>query len=173
MSYQRDFTIGVKETQDFYIALTLARWGKGIAGFGAVGALVALLYTGGMAWPVRAALAVLGALAAAGITALVLIFSTRQKVKSRIRQSGRSSYVQSTEINGFGIHVTVGKDKAKLSFENLLRVKETRKAFYLFLSEQQAWLLPKQQMEDPEAESAQLRALFRTVIERKRLQLRK
>ncbi len=175
MTYQRDFTIGIKETQDFYIALTLGRWGKGIAGFGAVGALVVLLYAGGTELPLPAlvALAVLGALIAAEITVLTLIFSTRQKVKSQISRSGRESYVQSTEINGFGIHVAVGKDKAKMSFGNLLRVKETRKAFYLFISEQQAWILPKKQMEDPEAESEQLRTIFRTVIERKKLQLKK
>ena len=150
MTYQRDFTIGTKETQDFYIALTLGRWGKGVIGFGVVGALLA-----------------------AEITVLALIFSTRQKVKSQISRSGRESYVQSTEINGFGVHVAVGKDKAKMSFGNLLRVKETRKAFYLFISEQQAWILPKKQMEDPEAESEQLRTIFRAVIERKKLQLRK
>ena len=175
MTYQRDFTIGIKETQDFYIALTLGRWGKGVIGFGVVGALVVLLYTSGTALslPVRAALVLVGALLAAEITVLALIFSTRQKVKSQISRSGRESYVQSTEINGFGVHVAVGKDKAKMSFGNLLRVKETRKAFYLFISEQQAWILPKKQMEDPEAESEQLRTIFRAVIERKKLQLKK
>lgn len=174
MSYQRDFIIGMKETQDFYVALTMRHWWKGIAGFGAVGALAALMYSAGPAWsvPLRAALAAAGAAAAAVVTALVLAVSTRLRVKGQIRRSGRESYVQSTEINGFGIHVAVGKDKAKMGFENLLRVRETRKAFYLFLSEQQAWILPKAQMADPKAESEQLRTLFRAVMERKRLKLR-
>ena len=174
MSYSRDFTIGVKETQDFYTALMLRHWWKGLLGFAAVGALVALLYTGVSALPapVRAGIAVVTGLATAGAAALALVVSTRQRVKSQVRRSGRESYVQATEINGFGIYVTVGKDKAHLSFENLLRVWETRKAFYLFLSEQQAWILPKNQMESPEAESGQLRALFRTVVENKRLRLK-
>ena len=77
------------------------------------------------------------------------------------------------EINGFGIHVTVGKDRARLPFENLLQVWETRKAFYLFLSEQQAWILPKNQMEDPASECEQIRTLLRTVVEKKRLRLKK
>ena len=36
MPYRRDFTIGVRETQDFYISLTLKHWWKGLLGFGGV-----------------------------------------------------------------------------------------------------------------------------------------
>lgn len=174
MSYRRDFTIGLRETQDFYLSLTLRHWWKGIIGFGVAGVLTAFLYTSGasLSLPVQAALCAAGALAAAGAATLVLVISTRHRVKEQVRRSGRTSYVQETEINGFGVHVTVGKSKAKMAFANLLRVRETRKAFYLFLSEQQAWILPKKQMEDPQAETEQLRKLFRTVIERGRLQLK-
>ena len=37
MTYRRDFTIGLRETQDFYLMLALGRWWKGILGFGAAG----------------------------------------------------------------------------------------------------------------------------------------
>lgn len=173
MSYRRDFTIGRKETQDFYLYLTLSGWRKGILGFGAVGALVGLLYTAGMpiSIPLRAVTAAATALTAAAVTTLVLALSTMAKVKNQVSHSGRTSYVQETEINGFGVHVAVGKDKAKMGFSDLVRVLETRRAFYLFISEQQAWILPKKQMEDPRAESARLRELFRSVIERQRLRL--
>ena len=103
-AYQRDFTIGLRETMDFYTFLTMRHWRKGFA--------------------------------------------------------------------GFGVHVTVGKDKARLGFENLRRVAETRKAFYLFLSDSQGWILPKRQMEDPQGESEQLRGIFRTVVERGKLELK-
>ena len=53
------------------------------------------------------------------------------------------------DISGLGIRVTVGKDRARLSFDKLMKVRETRRAFYLFLSANQAWILPKAQMEDP------------------------
>lgn len=174
MSYRRDFTIGLRETRDFYLSLVLGRWGKGIAGFGAAGALVGLLYTGqaGLSLPLRAAVILAAALAAAGVTALVLVVSTCRKVKTQVSRSGRGTYIQETEINGFGVHVTVGKDKARMGFEDLVRVRETRRAFYLFLSESQAWILPKRQMEDREAECAQLRELFGTVIERGKLRLK-
>ncbi len=174
MSYRRDFTIGLRETRDFYLSLALRHWRKGIAGFGLVGALAALLYMSGTALslPLQAAVCAGAALVTAALSLLVLTVSTRQRVKSQVRRSGRTSYVQETEINGFGVHVAVGRDRAKMAFSSLLRVRETRKAFYLFLSEQQAWILPKKQMEDPQAESEQLRTLFRTVMERRKLQLR-
>ena len=132
MSYQRDFTIGLRETQDFYLSLVLGRWRKGIAGFGLVGALAALLYTmnTALALPVQAAAVLAGALAGAGITAAVVSLSTLGKVREQVRRSGRERYVQETEINGFGVHVTVGKDRAKMDFMDLLRVQETRRAFY-------------------------------------------
>lgn len=174
MSYRRDFTIGLRETQDFYLTLAMGRWWKGIFGFGVVGALAGLLYTSQTALPLpfRASVSVLTALVGAVISALVVAVSTRRKVKEQVSRSGRASYVQETEINGFGVHVSVGKDQAKMGFEDLVRVRETKKAFYLFISESQAWILPKKQMEAPQAECAQLRGLFRKVIERRRLALK-
>ena len=174
MSYHRDFTIGLRETQDFYLSLALEHWRKGIAGFALAGALVGLLYTSrvGLPWYLQAAVMLAAAAATAAAAVLVLTVSTLLKVKSQLKSSGRESYVQETEINGFGVHVTVGKDKAKLGFPDLMRVQETGKAFYLFLSGSQAWILPKKQMEDQQAECAQLRELFTAVIERGRLRLK-
>lgn len=173
MSYHRDFTIGKRETLDFYLSLVLRRWRGGIAGFAAAGALASLLYTARLSLPARIGLAAAGAAAFALLATLWLLLSTGHKVREQLRRSGRESYIQETEINGFGVHVTVGKDKAKLAFENLAQVRETKKAFYLFLSDTHAWILPKAQMEDPEADSAQLRQLFTTVLERKKLRLMK
>lgn len=173
-AYHRDFTIDLKETQAYYLMLVMGRWRKGLLGFAVVGALAAVLYTAGTAlsMPVKAALIAGGALAAVLVSAVILTISTRQKVKSQARRIGRESYVQETEINGFGVHVTVGDKKAKMAFGNLLQVRETGRAFYLFISDSQAWILPKAQMEDPRAEAEQLRAIFRSVIERGKLRLK-
>lgn len=118
----------------------------------------------------QAAAVLAGALAGAGITAAVVSLSTLGKVREQVRRSGRERYVQETEINGFGVHVTVGKDRAKMDFMDLLRVQETRKAFYLFLSANQAWILPKAQME--EGDCARLRGLFSAVIEKGKLNIK-
>lgn len=177
MNYRRDFTIGLRETQAFYVSLVLGSWWKGIVGLGLIGGLVAWMYMNWarvtLAAPWRFWIMVAAMLATMGAIALGMALSTRSKVRAQVRRAGRESYVQQTEIDGFGVHVTVGKDRAKLSFEKLVRVQETGSAFYLFLSDSQAWLLPKAQMEDPDAECRQLRTIFRTVIESKKLKLRK
>ena len=118
MSYQRDFTIGLRETQDFYLSLVLGHWRKGIAGFALVGALAALLYTMNtdLMLPVKAAVVLAGALAGAAVTVIAVSVSTLRKVREQVRRSGREQYVQETEINGFGVHVTVGKDRGKMGF---------------------------------------------------------
>ena len=176
MRYERDFTIGLKETQAFYVLLTLERWWKGLAGFGAAGAIAAYLYIGMMfsdlVLPWQVAVVALAAVVTALVIALGMVLSTRHKVRIQLRKSGKESYLQQTVIDGLGVHVTVGRDKARLSFEKLFKIRETSGAFYIFLSENQAWILPKAQMEDPSAESEQLRTIFRTVIEGKRLKLK-
>ena len=89
------------------------------------------------------------------------------------RRSGKESYIQHTEIDGFGIRVTVQGRQGKVGFDKLMKVEETGKAFYLYLAANQAWLLPKDQMEDPASESAALRQIFSTVVESRRLKLKK
>ena len=46
MNGQWDFTIGLRETRDLYLLLMREKWRGGILGFGAAGALTAVLYTG-------------------------------------------------------------------------------------------------------------------------------
>ena len=175
MSYQRDFTIGLRETQDFYLFLVLGHWRKGIAGFALVGALAALLYTMNtdLMLPVKAAVVLAGALAGAAVTVIAVSVSTLRKVREQVRRSGREQYVQETEIDGFGVHVTVGKKRAKMGFDKLVRVRETAGAFYLFIADSQAWILPKNQMEDRDEECRQIRGIFHTVVEKGRLRLKK
>lgn len=95
-----------------------------------------------------------------------LILSTSGRVKNEMRRSGRDSYVQETEIDGFGVHVTVGKNRAKMGFDKLVRVRETAGAFYLFIADNQAWILPKAQMEDRDEECRQIWRIFHTVVEK-------
>lgn len=175
MSYRRNFTIGPREAAGLYQTLALKKWRTGALGFGLAGALAAWMYMTRLtlALPVQALIAAGTALAVAASFILALMVRTQVEVRTQARRSGKESYVQETEIDGFGIRVTVGKDKARLTFDKLKRVQETRRAFYLFLSDTQAWILPKAQMEDPEAECRELRKIFQMVIERGRLQLKK
>lgn len=175
MSYRRDFTIGLRETRRFYLMLVLEKWRKGLLGFGLAGALAGCLYSGLLTLPPYLQVLAAASGAAAAILAAVaaLVLSTSGRVKNEVRRSGRDSYVQETEIDGFGVHVTVGKNRAKMGFDKLVRVRETAGAFYLFIADSQAWILPKNQMEDRDEECRQIRGIFHTVVEKGRLRLKK
>lgn len=175
MSYRRDFTIGLRETRGFYLMLVLEKWKKGILGFGLAGALAAYMYTAAisLSLPMRLLVAVGGAGAGMLAAALVLIVSTSVRVKGEVRRSGRDGYVQETEIDGFGVRVCVGKNRARMGFDKLVRVRETGRAFYLFISDNQAWILPKAQMEDRAEECRRIREILGAVIESGRLRLRR
>lgn len=166
-----DFRITAREAAGLYRLLALEKWWKGMLGFGAAGALASWMYTGGR-WTVwvQAGAAVLAALGVMlGFFAGLMVW-TGAAVRSQAKKSGRTEYVQETEIDGFGIRVCVGKERAKLGFEGLERVVETRRAFYLFLSATQAWILPKAQME--ESSCRELRELFRKVVAQGKLRLK-
>lgn len=173
-TYRRDFTIGERETQRFYRMLTLRKWSRGILGFGAAGALAVWMYLNrvSLSAGMQAAAVLGGFLAGAALSTACVLTAAWFQVHGQLRRSGRTSYVQETEISGLGIRVTVGQDRAKLDFDRLQEVRETRGAFYLFLAPGQAWILPKAQMTDVSGECAALREIFRTVVPSRRLKLR-
>ena len=143
-TYRRDFTIGERETQRFYRMLTLRKWSRGILGFGAAGALAVWMYLSrvSLSAGMQAAAVLGGFLAGAALSTACVLTAAWFQVHGQLRRSGRTSYVQETEISGLGIRVTVGQDRAKLDFDRLQEVRETRGAFYLFLAPGQAWILP-------------------------------
>ena len=177
MDYQRDFVIGLREVRRFYLGLALRTRTGALWAFGAVGALLGWLYgellelPGGA--PLRVAVA-LGTRLLVVVTALIsLCLTTAGRVRRDLRREGGESYVQRVEIDGFGVRVTARGRQSRVGFDKLMRVEETGKAIYLYLSANRAWILPKDQMEDPRGECARLRALFSTVIESRRLKLKK
>ena len=177
MRYIRDFTITRKDTLRFYRILALRRWSKGILAFSVIGALVAKLYLDWLGFSLGTAgtalvMALCGILTAALIT-LGTILRTNGSVTAAMRRKGLKSYVQQTRIDGFGIHVTVGKETTRQGFDKILRVQETASAFYIYLTENDAWLLPKDQMEDKEAEIRTIREIFSKVVAPSRLKLKK
>lgn len=177
MNYERTFTIGIPEAQAFHLAQMRNFWWKGILAFGIVGGLVSWLYLtawgGALGQGAKFFVTLVAALVTMGAVFLGLTISTRMRIKRQVKVSGREEYAQEVVIDGFGVHVTVGQNKTKLGFEKLARVWETEDAFYIFITDDQAWLLPKAQMADQEEETAKLREIFNTVVESKKLKLRK
>ena len=91
MRYERDFTIGLRETQAFHVLLTLERWWKGLLGFGAAGALAAYLYIGmlfsDLILPGQIAIIAAAAVVTALLVALGMVLSTRRRVRVQLRRS--------------------------------------------------------------------------------------
>ena len=177
MRYSRDFTITQKDTERFYQMLVLRRWSKGILGFAVVGALVLKLYMDWLGFAPgaagMAAMMVLGGLVTAALITAGVLWRTKGNVAKRMRKNGRESYVQQTRIDGFGVHVTVDGESAKLGFDKLRCVQETKDAFYLFVTDNEAWILPKAQMENREEECRAVRDIFSKVVAPSRLKLQK
>lgn len=177
MRYSRDFTITRKDTERFYQMLVLRRWSKGILGFAVVGALVLKLYMDWLGFALdtvgMAAMMALGGLVTAALITAGVLWRTKGNVDKLVRRNGRESYVQQTRIDGFGVHVTVDGESAKLGFDKLVRVQETKDAFYLFITDAEAWIMLKAQMERIDEECRTVRDIFTKVVAPARLKLKK
>lgn len=177
MNYQREFTIRTKDLQNFRQDLMLEKQRALIYLCGVFGALVAWGY---LRWTDQqmgtfgeVVTAVFAGLASLEVLMLWMLFLNGRRVKKAMRRMGKSSYSQPVEIDGFGVHAVVDGKREKAGFEKLVRVKETARAFYIFYSAEEAWLLPKDQMADMKAESAQLRQIFRALLASSQLKLMK
>lgn len=175
MRYTRDFTITASETERFYRLLLLRRWRRGILGFGVAGMLIGRLYLSWLKLLPEGIWTGIAMLCTGLLTMLLvtlgMMLRTRHTVRTAIHKKGRTHYIQHTEINGFGVTVTVDGEKARVGFEKLFLVEETKHAFYLYLTASEAWILPKAQMEDEARECETLRSIFSAVIERRRRRL--
>ena len=130
MNYQRDFTIGVKETQDFSRTLVLEAGGRAWWSSASWGPLCCWAY---LMWldldlgPVLILAMMAGtALVTAGAMTASMLLANRSKARRQFYAEHRDSYLQQVDISGLGIRVTVGKDRARLSFDKLMKVRETR-----------------------------------------------
>lgn len=177
INYQRSFTIRTKDLQYFRQDVMLEKWRALIYLCGVFGALVAWGYLrwteqqmGTLGEVITSAFA---GLASLEVLVLGMFFVNDHRVRKAVRRMGKSSYSQSVEIDGFGVHAVVDGKREKAGFDKLVRVKESARAFYIFYSGEEAWLLPKEQMADMKAESAQLREIFRALLASSQLKLMK
>ena len=173
MEFHQTFTIGTRESTRFYFYQLWRTRRMGTLGFGLVGALVCYLYASPHLSP-----AALGAAMVAVfllVVAAILLgyrLAVRGKLKKAAAKNGFSSYTQEIRINGFGIRVKAAGRESKVGFDKLYAVRETGKDFFLYLSEQDAWTLPKDQMADREKDCALLRDLLTKVVPSNRLHLK-
>jgi len=102
-----------------------------------------------------------------------MVITNRIQTKRHLKRMGKDAYQQKVLIDAFGVHVVADGKKSKVGFDKLMEVRESRWAFYIHLSPAHVWILPKDQMEDVEAESREIREIFDRVIESRRLKFLK
>jgi len=175
MDYHRVFLIGEREAMDFYLYQAARQRLLGTVGFGIVGLLVCYLY-GSESMESMGGFVTAMVVTFVAVIAAILIgyyFTIRSKVRAAVRRRGKAQYEEEILINGFGLRAVANSREVKVPFEKLREIRETKKAFYLYMTENDAWLLPKAQMEDVAEESARLRKIFDTVIESGKLHFMK
>ena len=141
MEYQGTFTIGRRENIRFNLYVMRGRFILMAALVFVIIAVMLGASTYGQTMSVPAAL-LRGIPLGLGGAALFLVINTVM-LMTRINRAYKEKRAQE-----FTQDVTI------------VRVRESGKTFYLFLSKTQAYILPKYQMKDAAAEAAQVRALF-------------
>ena len=176
MRYERAFQIGDREMVRFHFGQSLREKLPGMLGLSVAGGLIIYLYLTRMgiaiSVPQTALWMFFGFLLVFAILLLILYVPVVRHVRAGLRKLGTSSYEQAVTIDGFGVHVTAHGKEAKLPFDKIRLVRETKQDFYIYVTDTQAWLLPKDQMENQQEEGKTIRKLFTTVLESRRLKLR-
>lgn len=175
MEFKATFRIGAKEASDFYIYQALHTRYIGVISFGLLGALICYLFCGSII-PSQALLIAASVLAfflAASITIFFIIVSVQVKVKLAMKKNNTGDYDQTIEINGFGVRTEANDKDVRINFEKIKSVRETKTAFYIYLNKDHAWILPKEQLKNPEEDCAVIRKIFDTVIPSKQLHFMK
>ena len=108
----------------------------------------------------------------------VLVFFTvrstiSKQVASLYEKGERKPYRQQVSVDGAGLEVRSGKKTKRIALSSLKQAVETRTHLYLYVSKDDAYILPKAQMEDPEAEMETLRAILREFMVEQSLHLKK
>ena len=177
MKYEREFTIRANDVVRFQQGLMLRGSGLRIVGIAIMGVVIAWLYVQWLnieATPMEMALWMSFTTAVTMVVVfLSMVITNRKQTKKHLERMGKDSYQQKVLIDVFGIHVIADGNKSRLGFEKVMEVRENRHAFYIYLNPIQAWILPKDQMEDVEGESRQIREIFDQVIESRRLKFQK
>ena len=162
MEYQGTFTIGRWEIIRFNLYVMRGRFILMAALVFVIIAVMLGASTYGQTMSVPAAL-LRGIPLGLGGAALFLVINTvmlMTRINRAYKEKRAQEFTQDVTIGREGVRASSTRGAALLKWGNIVRVRESGKTFYLFLSKTQAYILPKYQMKDAAAEAAQVRALF-------------
>jgi len=173
--FRATFRIGEKDAVAFHIYQAVRTRFAGVLGFGILGLIICYIY-GGVIIENKALLVgamVISFALAAAMTVLGMYFSILAKVRRSRKRDSNADAEQTIVINGYGIRTESGEKEVRIGFDKVKSVRETGKAFYIYIGKERAWILPKTAMHDMEKDCARLRELFDMVIPSQQLKLMK
>jgi len=116
--------------------------------------------------------AAIGMLLFYAVIVILLYFTAALQSRRAVDMGKFRAYRQCIAIDHEGVHVTVEGEKTRhFAFTDIQRVRETASDFYIYQSKDMAFVVPKCQMGDYEAVSAQLREVLRTLLPETKLKI--
>ena len=159
MEYQGTFTIGRRENIRFNLYVMRGRFILMAALVFVIIAVMLGASTYGQTMSVPAAL-LRGIPLGLGGAALFLVVNTvmlMTRINRAYKDQRAQEFTQDVTIGREGVRASSTRGAALLKWGNIVRVRESGKTFYLFLSKTQAYILPKYQLKDAAAEAGALR----------------
>jgi len=135
------------------------------------GMLTLMRYAQGVS--LQGALANALAMAALGTAVLlaVNIVTTIMRINSFYKQKKLTDFSVDFTVDKSGIHAASERGDSDLPWNRVAGVHETRNAFYIFITDTHANVMPKDQLQST-ADAATLRALFEKNLDKPKLKLK-
>jgi len=175
MEYRGSFTIGRKENMLYNLFVSRGR----LLSVGAIvlGVVTVVLSSSGVAKGLTFAEALLRSLpiglAVSVLFLLCNIVPMISTVYLTYRKKRAVPFKQEILLDAKGLHNTSDHGEEYLKWKDMQRVLESASAFYIFRNERQAFVLPKEQMKNPEADAARIRAILRSHLDQKVLKIKR
>lgn len=112
-------------------------------------------------------MAILGTVILVGINVITTIL----RINSMYRQKKLTDFAVTFTADQTGIHAVSDRGNSDLAWNRIVAVHETRNAFYIFITESYANVMPKDQIPDARAMEA-FRALLVAHVEKSRLKIK-
>ena len=175
MEYKGHFTISKKDNIDFNFLLMKNRLIRSTAVvFVLIVILVTLLNYALKAMPLTAAL-VQGLLM--GVVGIVLMFainigSMYTRINAMYKQKKIQDFTYDVTVSKTGFHATSNHGDSDIPWERVQSMQETKHAFYVFITENNANVMPKTQMQLP-ADAERIRKIAFQNLDASRCKLKK
>lgn len=172
--FSHTFTIGKKENLRYNFFLMQKKLiATSVLVFVIIASMIGLIkYAQGASIPVALLNALLMAVSGTLILIGINLITAVLRINSYYKQRKLSDFTVTFTTDKSGIHSASERGDADLPWNRIVEVRETRHAFYVFITDAHANVLPKDQFSN-EAEIALFRSLLELNIEKTRLKIKR